>query len=95
MFGFQIVDVVKDGNDFYRATLVALGDDQDNHADLRDAACRWIKENPTKYKNDISPMTIVDYIAIQSQQNIPAHDTAIEVVSDMIKTPFFIIGNGR
>uniref|UniRef100_A0AC34G0T1 OTU domain-containing protein n=1 Tax=Panagrolaimus sp. ES5 TaxID=591445 RepID=A0AC34G0T1_9BILA len=95
MFGFQIVDVVKDGNDFYRATLVAHEDDQDNHGDLRDATCRWIKENPKKYKNDISPMTIDDYIAIHSDQNIPVDNTEIEAVSDMIKTPFFIIQNDR
>jgi len=42
---FDFINVVGDGNYFYRAILVALGQNEDNHFNLRNLACTFLETN--------------------------------------------------
>ena len=105
LLGLRKINVVADGNCFFRALSYQLTGDENNHMDLRNAAIGHLTENSTQYAPFVAENYdgIEDYIIEMSRNgtyadhlSILATATSINqniIIHELGKTPLFIPGS--
>ena len=80
--GCIIQNVEKDGNCFFRAVALALGQPENSHNDLRESAARYIENNSQEFTNFSENLSF--YVRFISQPGVWADNISIQALSDKL-----------